>query len=87
MQPPKKRYNLRKRKNNKNEKINNDSDTDSDSDSDYVPFSESSNDEWEKEDKIMAEQKEEKNFKLREFQKFVSKIFPSKASEKRIKQL
>ena len=74
IQPPKKRYNLRKRRGKKNHKINEDSD--SESDSDYFP-----SDEEESEGEINEE------FKLKEFQKMLGKMFPSKATEKRIKQL
>ena len=79
-QPPKKRYNLRKRRGKKNYKVKDHPDSD-DSDWDYDPE--------EEEEVIMSDFSEEgeQEFKLRQFQKFVSKIFPSKASDKRIKEL
>ena len=80
IQPPKTRYNLRKRRGKKNYKVKEHSDSD-DSDSDYDP---------EEEEVVVSdfsEEEGEQEFKLRQFQKFVSKIFPSKASDKRIKEL
>ena len=80
IQPPKSRYNLRTRHCKKNYKVKEHSDSD-DSDSDYDP---------EEEEVVVtdfSEEEGEQEFKLRQFQKFVSKIFPSKASEKRIKEL
>ena len=64
-QPPKKRYNLRKRRGKKNYKVKDHPDSD-DSDSDYDPE--------EEEEVIMSDFSEEgeQEFKLRQFQKFVS---------------
>ena len=74
---PKKKYNLRKRKTRqrkKNEKKSLPSD-DSDSDSDYLP----------PEDGGMEESDEE--FDAREYQRFIQRLFPSKAGKDRLRQL
>ena len=74
---PKKKYNLRKRKTRqrkKNEKKSLPSD-DSDSDSDYLP----------PEDGGVEESDEE--FDAREYQRFIQRLFPSKAGKDRLRQL
>ena len=67
-----KKYNLRKRKKKQKEcKISDDSD--SSDDSDYYPPSE--------------DEMDEKEFKLRAFQQFVGKMFPSRANDERLENL
>ena len=66
-----KKYNLRKRKKQKECKVSEGSD--SSDDSDYYPPSD--------------EEEDEKEFKLRAFQQFVGKLFPSRATEERLENL
>ena len=72
---PKKRYNLRKRTN-KKKVISSDSESDDEEDSDYVPgYSD---------DEITPE---EEDFNIREWQRFVGKLFPSRATNRRLRAL
>ena len=66
-QTPKKKYNLRKRKKNQTKKQI-ESDSDSDSDSDYMPG---------------ISDEEEEDFNVREWQRFLGKMFPSKHTQRR----
>jgi len=72
---PKKRYNLRKR--HKRKKVVSSDSESSDDDSDYIPGC--------SDDEIGASEEEE--FNIREWQRFVGKLFPSRATNRRLNAL
>ena len=71
-QTPKKKYNLRKRKNKKKVILSSDSEQSDEEDSDYFPGDSGG---------------EDPDFKLRDWQRFVGKMFPSVGNNKRLKEL
>ena len=73
---PKKRYNLRKR--HKRKKVVSSDSESSDDDSDYIPGC--------SDDEIGASEEEEE-FNIREWQRFVGKLFPSRATNRRLNAL
>ena len=73
---PKKRYNLRKRSK-KKQIVSSDSEPSDDDDSDYIPGC--------SDDDIITSEAEE--FNVREWQRFVGKLFPSRATNQRLRAL
>ena len=69
---PKKRYNLRKRQKRK-KVVSSDSESSDEDDSDYVPE--------------ISEGETDEDFNIREWQRFVGKLFPSRATNKRLRDL